>query len=221
MDQLAVPADFLNEVKDVVEKHQPELSVYQKQGIVVLEGVFVVSSPEEGPFDSFQIRAGISPNFPEKEPCVFETGERIPRTADRHVYPNEGHCCLCIWEEWLHTTPTPSFENFLTGVMHDYFVSQVYFETKGDWPYGHRAHGSEGVVESFSELLGVEPDLEVIENYLQTLSMGKLKGHNDCPCGSGERIRKCHREQINQLSVKFSKVSATAMLERLRNSLPA
>lgn len=221
MVQLTVPTDLLNEVKNVVEKHQPELSVYQKQGIVVLEGVFVVSSPEEGPFDSFQIRAGISPNFPEKEPCVFETGERIPRIADRHINVGTGSCCLCIWEEWLQTTPSPSFENFLTGVMHDYFLSQVYFETKNDWPFGQRAHGIAGLVESFSELLGVEPDFEVIENYLHALSMGKFKGHNDCPCGSEERIRKCHRKQLKQLSEQFPKGTTLAMLERLRNSRSA
>jgi len=216
--EVKVPSEFLDEIKTVTKEHQPELSVYEVEGLVILEGIFVVSSPEGEPFDFYEVLVGVPPEFPRKEPRAIETAKRIPRIADRHVYPNGGYCCLCIWEEWLHENPDPSFANFLTGVMHDYFVSQTYFETRNEWPYGERSHDSPGVVESFSELLGVEPDFEVIENYLHALSMGKFKGHNDCPCGSGERIRKCHREQMNQLSKKILKETALAMLERLRNS---
>jgi hypothetical protein len=126
----------------------------------------VVSGPA-GSFDSYQVRVAVAVGFPWEEPLVFETGRRIPKTADRHVFPKFGNCCLGVWEEWLLTAPDLTFETFLTGIMHDYFVSQTFFEAKGEWPFGERLHGDAGVLESFADLLGVENDTMIVVEHLR------------------------------------------------------
>ena len=123
MVELTVSADILKEVEDAVGKHQPEFVVAASNDHIKLEGPFVVSAPT-GHYDSFEVKAGVFPGFPWVEPVVFETGGRIPKEADRHVFPKHGVCCLGVWEEWLLVAPDQTFEAFLTGVMHDYFVSQ-------------------------------------------------------------------------------------------------
>ncbi len=105
MVKLTVPGDILAQVQEAVAAHQPELNFTTIKDILVLEGLFVVSAPE-GAFDSFQVKIGVSAGFPWEEPVVFEAGNRIPKVANRHVFPEHGNCCLGVWEEWLLTAPT-------------------------------------------------------------------------------------------------------------------
>ena len=203
---MTIPDALFSEVQDVVAQQQPELSISRTEKLIVLEGQFLVCGPDgpvdtpDGVFDTYNIQAGVTAGFPVEEPVVFEIGGRVPRIADRHVFPEDGNCCLGVWEEWLLTAPDHRFETFLTGPIHDYFVSQTHFEINGTWPYGERSHGVLGVLESYSELLGVPQDVKIIRNYLRLLSRKKISGHALCPCGSRKRLRDCHRNEILKLS---------------------
>lgn len=214
---MTIPDALYSEVQKAVAQHQPELSVSQTERLIILDGQFLVCGPDgpvdtpDGVFDSYKIQAGVTAGFPAEEPVVFETGGRIPRIADRHVFPEDGNCCLGVWEEWLLTAPDHRFETFLTGPMHDYFVSQTHFEINGLWPYGERSHGVLGVLESYADLLGVSPDEKVIADYLHLLSRQKIKGHALCPCGSGKRLRDCHSDDLRRLSQRIPSVMAKRM----------
>ncbi|MAC78367.1 MAG: hypothetical protein CML66_09910 [Rhodobacteraceae bacterium] len=207
---MTISDGFYSEVRDAAAKHQPELTVSRTDSLIILEGLFVVSGPA-GPFDSYQIMAGITRGFPGEEPVVFEEGGRIPRIADRHVFPDHGNCCLGVWEEWLLTARDHQFETFLTGPMHDYFVSQTYYEVHGEWPFGERSHGRRGVLEAYSDLLGITSDEKAIADYLWQLSRKTIKGHALCPCGSGRRLRNCHRDDLEHLRQKIPPVMAKRM----------
>lgn len=206
-------SQLIEQVRQALSKHQPELHVSTDGNDIVVDGVFVISSPE-GPFDSYNIRMTLTEEFPLEEPRVFETGNRLPRIIDRHVFPS-GACCLGIWEEWLVTSDR-KFDTFLTGVLHDYFVSQTYFESRGEWPFGERSHGDKGVYESYSEVLGTPDDENIVCDYLKILSQSVIKGHSRCPCGSGERLRKCHINSIFELRSKVPVDLAKRMLNRVR-----
>lgn len=212
--------DFYSEVENAVAKHQPELAVSKTENLIILEGIFVVSGPA-GPFDSYQIKAGITGGFPTEEPVVFEEGGRIPRIADRHVFPDHGNCCLGVWDEWLLTAQDHRFETFLTGPMHDYFVSQTYYEVHGQWPFGERSHGRRGIVEAYSDLLGVAPDEKVITEYLHLLSRQIIKGHALCPCGSRRRLRNCHCGDLQRLKQKIPPEMAKRMHRTIASPRPS
>lgn len=199
---MTISDEFYSEVQQAVAKHQPELKVSRADSLIVLDGLLVVSGPA-GPFDSYQIKAGITGGFPAEEPVVFEEGGRIPRIADRHIFPDHGNCCLGVWEEWLLTALDHRFETFLTGPMHDYFVSQTYYEVHGEWPYGERSHGKPGVLEAYSNILGITSNEKIIADYLHLLSRQTIKGHALCPCGSGRRLRNCHGEDLKRLKQKI------------------
>jgi hypothetical protein len=211
---LNVPDGLLAEVQQAVDARQPELNVTTTKDLIVVDGLFVVSGPQ-GPYDSFQVKVAVSAGFPLQEPVVLETGGRIPKIAERHVYPNDGNCCLGVWEEWLLTAPDHTFETFLTGVLHDYLVSQTYFEARGEWPFGQRSHGYAGILESFAELMDVENDATVVIEHLRLLSMNELKGHHPCPCGSGRKLRQCHRNKADELKKQIPSAFARRMLNRI------
>jgi hypothetical protein len=115
----------------------------------------------------------------------------------------------------LLTAPDHTFETFLTGIIHDYFVSQTYFEARGDWPFGERSHGDAGVMESFADLLDVDNDATIVLEHLRLLSMNKVKGHNPCPCGSGRKLRDCHRDKVEELKKRIPLPVARRMLNRV------
>lgn len=220
---MTIPDALFSEVQEAAARHQPELSVSRTEELIILEGHFLVYGPDGpvdtpgGVFDSFKIQAGVTTGFPIEEPVVFETGGRIPRTAERHIFPKDGNCCLGVWDEWLLTAPDRRFETFLNGPMHDYFVSQAHFETNGTWPYGERSHGTQGVLESYAEILETPVDAKVIGNYLRLLSRQMIKGHAYCPCGSGKRLRDCHADDVRQLSQRI----APKMAKRMHASMTA
>ena len=212
---ITVRDELFTQVAKAVEAHQPELNVSISKDIIILNGPFVVSGPK-GPFDCYEVRVDVLANFPRNEPIVLETGGRIPKLVDRHVFPEPGNCCLGVWEEWLLTAPDHSFETFLTGCLHDYFVSQSWFEAEGEWPYDERPHGEEGIIESYAEMLGVGEDIGVIADHLKLLSRAKGKGHARCPCGSGLRLRNCHMDRIAELSRRICPTMAKRMLTRIK-----
>jgi hypothetical protein len=212
--ELILSEDLVTQVRQAATAHQPELSVTATKDFIILEGPFVVWGPQ-GPFDSYQIRVGIPAGFPWEEPLVFETGDRIPKEADRHISPMDGNCCLGVWEEWLLTAPDHTFGTFLTGLLHDYFVSQTYFTHKREWPFGQRSHDIVGVYESFADLLGIENDATIIIEHLRLLSMDEAKGHHPCPCNSGKRLRHCHRNKVDELKERVPSAMARRMLNRL------
>lgn len=193
---------LLQEIQVALDAHQPELEAEESENHISVHGKFVLSGPA-GPFDVFEIFIGVEDEFPLSEPIVLEPAGRIPHIPDRHVFPRHGICCLGVWEEWLVNSADHSFEAFLLGPLHSYFVSQSEFERTGRWPFGERSHGDEGIIEAYSDLLGVEKDREKVVSYLRLIRQCELKGHAICPCGCRQRLRNCEFPRLKRLREKI------------------
>lgn len=180
------------------------------EGIVRIRGTIPV------PGDRYNIQITFLNDYPNTLPQVRETGGRIPQTPDRHVNPKDGTACVCIPDEWFIQRPDVTFLSFLGGPVHNYFLSQKCFEISGEWPLGERRHGNDGLFDFYQECLGTK-DLRVIRNYLAYLSLDTVKGHWDCPCGSGKRIRNCHPREIFDLRRKLPPNIASIALNYLSN----
>lgn len=197
--------EYLEHVDAVLLRLQPELKSSLVHGNICISGALICTG-DEGPFDTFEISAVLPVGFPLAVPYVWETGKRIPRTADRHIYPKPGNCCLCVWEEWLWGKPNPSFEDFLAGPLHSFFVSQSLFELTGKWPFGERDHDRLGLDQAVAKMLSDIPDLQV-DRALAILSQPKIKGHARCPCGSGHRLRNCHYRELESAHKRLAPTS--------------
>lgn len=209
----------LEEVKAVIGFDQPKLRATLEGGDIQVRGSYLlfendaVSNPA-GPITRFDIAMVLAPSFPNQEPKVFEIGGRIPRCPDRHINP-DGDCCVTVWEHWLISADDHSFAGFLNGPIHEYFLSQYWYEKTGKWPFGERAHGIRGLEEAYADVLGIPNKKTDVICHLKLLSNDWPKGHWLCPCGSGKRLRYCHREEMMVLHERIPPSIARSMLQRL------
>ncbi|GGH05092.1 hypothetical protein GCM10007420_21930 [Glycocaulis albus] len=195
---------------------QPKLRLRQTGEILVAKGEFVLSDGAslEGRLDAFDIEMLVATSYPEVEPLVREVGGRIPYHPDWHMYAN-GRCCTCIWEEWCATSADTSFKAFCEGPLRNFFLSQHVFEKTGEWPFGERAHGAAGYLQAAANFLGLDEDDTHADRYLQAVAAQSLKGHWDCPCGSGRRLRDCHYAHFVSLRERVDRNQAIHLLTRL------
>ena len=125
-----------------------------------------------------------------------------------------GVACLCVSSEYrLHWPRGSDLTDFFNCFVVPYFARQAYYQTHGQWPPGQeRSHGAAGIVESFSDTLSElgSPCVATIDRFLIVLaSPGHPKGNDPCPCGSGKKIRKCHRRLVwklrNRIDPEFAR----------------
>ncbi|MCP5366711.1 MAG: SEC-C domain-containing protein [Hyphomicrobiales bacterium] len=211
----------LDEVKAAIAFDQPKLSAMRQGSDFVILGDYllfensVIANPA-GPISEFAIKMVVSERFPKREPKVFETDGRIPRTADHHINP-DGDCCVTVWENWLVCAADHSFAAYMNGPLHEFFLGQYWFEKTGKWPFGERTHGAKGLEEAYADALGIHHKKKDLIYHLRMLSQDWPKGHWPCPCGSGKKLRDCHRDKMMGLHNKVPPGIARQMLSRLKS----
>ena len=70
-------------------------------------------------------------------------------------------------------------------------LNHIIFQRYGEFPFGERGHGWDGIIQAYSELFN-EPDYIKTIRLMKSISIGQYRGHALCPCGSGQKLRACH-----------------------------
>lgn len=204
----------LEKIRADMEVHYPDLRIVGEGDAIYVRGTFPVLH-EGHVFDRYKIE--IHGPFDDRDalPKVYETGGRIPKTLDRHVYPQTGQACLVVDEEWLVNVGRGwSFLEFLDGPVRNYFISQSLVEAGQPWPFEQRSHGVDGLVEAYGQWFDVD-DLPNTLRYLDYLSREVIKGHWRCPCDGGAKLRNCHNEKVRELQKRIPPHLAKRALKRL------
>ena len=205
--------EYVRLERDICERY-PDLHLAVSPGPLMFRGTFPVIDAG-GVVDRFTIEM----SFPEgvnRPPTIRETGGRIPRTVDRHVFPHSGAICTDVPELTLLAGKF-SLLSYLEGPVHNYFLGQSLVERGKPWPFGKWSHGRTGLLEAYGELLGLDAqDENQIRRYLNCLAHKKVKGHWQCPCGSGKAIRQCHGDQVRRLHERIPPRIAQQARERLQ-----
>jgi len=195
----------------------PDLRVTgEKQGVRI-QGSFPVLFEGEV-LDRFVIDVEIDSRFPQSVPVVRETAGRIPLSPERHANRADRTLCPIVPLDWLVRLESDrSVRSFLQGPVHNYLLGQCLVERGDPWPFGERAHGRGGVLEALREILAVENEREILV-YLDYLSHEEVRGHWECPCGSGIRLRNCHVTKMRELQQIISPEVARQALGSLRQA---
>lgn len=185
-----------------VEAQYPTLRFDVRQRIVFVSGSFPIRDGQ-GVLDRFLVEIELPPRFPRMIPMVREVGHRVPRNADHHMYPN-GLACLLVEEEWWVSHPDGRYSllEFLDGPVRSYFIGQAMMEKGMGWPFGERSHGPAGILECYAQLTGTQ-NLATAQGYLRMLAEDRIRGHHECPCGSGRILRDCHMSMLLELREKI------------------
>jgi len=207
------PAYFERERKQV-EQNYPDLRFRIAGEQVLVEGEFPLIV--EGKVrDRYQVEITLAKDHSKSLPVVREPGGRIPRSPDRHMNADGTACVLLADERWKSWPVGAPLLQFLSGPLHDYFVCQSVVEAGDPWPMPQLPHGAAGVRLYYREILGTE-DEGVMVGYLSCLAAAQLKGHWDCPCRSGKRLRDCHLKAVLDLREKISPEDALKSLDYLK-----
>lgn len=177
-------------------------------------GTFPVLSTEGQVLDRYRISIELPADYPKSLPIVREVDGRIPWKADYHVNPDGAACVLLPDDRWRCFPEGAPFVQFLDGPVHDFFLGQSLVALGEDWLFGQWSHGAKGVYEYYQWLLEID-NARAIIRYLDVLAKLNFKGHWDCPCGSGEKIRRCCRIKIADLRSKIPPAVARKTLESL------
>lgn len=208
------------EFKRALNFAQPKLDFYESDGTYLAAGTYCLNDGPhaDGAIEEFEVLIAADENFPNVEPILQEKAGRFPRDIDRHMF-GDSMCCTCVWAEWLETSEDTSFAAFCNGPIRDFFLSQLYFEQEGNWPFGERKHGAEGLAESASRILGFRVTPTEALGHLNALTGGTPKGHWTCVCGSGLKIRDCGFVHIKQIRERTNRENLLRLKQGLQSSM--
>lgn len=206
------------DIKRRIEETYPELWFVEPDDGPVITGSYPLFQDGKV-YDRYQIKIALPQDSPTGLPPVWEVGKRIPRTVERHINPGDGTACIVLPDAFLYEHPDGiDLLDFLNGPMRGFFATQSLVEAGGSWPQGEWDHGSDGIVQFYGELLGTQ-DRSIVASYLNVLKRTVLKGHWPCPCGSGQKLRKCHIELVKRLRKRLPRHVAASSYEKVIGGL--
>lgn len=212
---VAEAAEF-ERLRPELETEFPYLHLRVRDGYTVFVGDFPIVE-DSRVIDSFSIEVTVPPGGTHSAVAIVrETGGRIPRVADRHVFSDGTSCLFIEAEYWLRHPGGLSLIEFLRGPVRAYFVGQMFYEAEGRWPFGERAHGAAGDVEFYAPLVGSH-DPRVIRSFLEMVAAKKLRSTWRCPCGSGHRLWGCHDDIVRKLRDRIKRAAVVSSLQRLKH----
>jgi hypothetical protein len=115
----------------------------------------------------------------------------------RHIMM-DGSACLGVYADIMtRWSLKPDIVNFLENFVAPFLVWQAYYDAhQKPPPWGDRSHFAKGIIEYYTELLSINKRETVVEFMRLLARKNRPKGHETCPCGSGERLRNCHRKLL-------------------------
>jgi hypothetical protein len=196
----------------------PELHLVERGHTMIVVGTFPLVDGQKV-VDRFAIELELPRAYPKGVPVLREVGRRIPRVADRHV-EDDGKSCAFLPDEFCYKHPNGvDLIDLLKGPVLGFLVGQSLAERGLPWPQGERAHGADGIIAFYSELIG-STDPVILQRHLEVLAAKQVRGHWSCPCGSGKRLRECHQKHLLELRARIPQSVARGSLERVRGKEP-
>ena len=197
----------------------PSLSFLEQDGKPIVAGELELIDAEGVKHGSYFIEIHSVEEYPYRFPFVFETGGRIPRNIDWHIFESDGHCCLKNQpEEILLCKSGINLQVFIEKEVKPYFFNQLFREKHGYF-LQERSHGLLGEVEFFFDLFRTSDLLELYE-LLRFVSKRKEPSRTeDCFCGSRMKYRRCHRDAY-RIAIKFTDRELEYFISHLTNSAP-
>lgn len=178
-----------------VRQRYPDVAIKITQGRVCLNGIFPVNAQDGSTIRHYHLAIVFPASYPEWIPDCWMLEPSVQHIADRHMEA-KGRACLCLPHEIPGYFPEGiRFKTYADHLLTPWLVGQAYFDVHGRWPpWPTRAHGKEGIIQGFADLLGIS-DPAAIDRYARLLVReSPAKGHEQCPCGSGQKLRNCHKE---------------------------
>ncbi len=122
---------FEEQATDVIEKYR-ELSFEIKEGVPCIFGSINLTDEDGNIEDTYQIEIKAVIDYPSCFPLLFETGGRIPKNVDWHIFEKNGNCCITSPpEEFIICNSGLNLLQFFENQVVNYFYSQIFRNQNG------------------------------------------------------------------------------------------
>jgi hypothetical protein len=191
---------FVSQLDDTIAAF-PLLYRIIKDGKEILKGVVPIVDKYDKHWEDYEIEIHASENFPNEFPMLFETGGKIPKIADWHVYEDSHSCCVKVKpEELIRCKNGITVIEFINEEVKPYLFNQTHRRVEGFYVNGEYSHGIKGIYEFYSKTLNTGDDIRKTIA-LMSFVAGNTKPNrtNLCFCNSGIKFRHCHRAAFEKL----------------------
>ena len=183
-----------------IQAQHPSLELVLTSGKLKICGMigFCVCHNSRTVEDTYQIELHIPDDYPESPPTAFETGNKIDKSFE-HLMSDGSLCLGAPLEIRKNFLPHKSLLRFINDQLIGYLFFYSYKRDYGEIPFGELAHGWMGIRQYYHDLFNVDDHLAVL-GLLKVLADDSYRGHHPCPCGRGPILRRCHGQQLRELS---------------------
>lgn len=123
-------------------------------------------------------------------PLCLDIGDAV--SADYpHRYTDSSLCLetdTCIRNRFIDGF---DLNEWMDEFVEPYFFTYEYFSKYGHYPFGERPHGIPGLLDTYATFFH-ESDVITTCKLIVHAAESTYRGHCDCPCGSGKKLRDCH-----------------------------
>lgn len=175
---------------------QPNLILSEDYEKLILKGPYNYELNYENTryINTKDIVIHIYKNFPQSDIKLYIKDTSLDM---EHINPDGSMCLATMTEIRSFLRLKPTVLEFIKKFFHSFFFSLEWYERYKQYPFGERSHGRKGMLEYYLELWNVDEKL-----FIKIAAMildKKYRGHIECICGSGMKMRKCHGKHLEKL----------------------
>lgn len=127
-------------------------------------------------------------------PYVYDIGKKIKKNYE-HKYVDSRLCLATDVEQFIFLQKEQKISLWIEHFVEPYFISYEYYQLYGIYPFGSYSHGKKGIIEFYEQYFNLENEKNSLD-IIKYILLKKYRGHDLCPCGSNQKIRKCHKNFI-------------------------
>lgn len=192
---------FVYQQEEVLLKYT-KLKRGEVNGLPILKGELDIIDNNGKYWESFSIEIHVCSTYPNNFPSLFETGNKIPRIADWHVYEDTGSCCVKVLPiELIECKKGITLLSYIDYHVLPYLFNQTFRRLNGYYPAGEYSHGIAGIIEFYLEQLNTKNIGQALIWMLQISNGLTLGRTSKCFCGKNIKYRHCHRDAVNKLKL--------------------
>lgn len=189
-----------DQIAELLQVHKSLYNIESQERDTLLSGSLSFEASADGfntISDSFEIELTIPGQYPDRLPRVKELAGKIDPTYD-HINQDSTLCLAVPVEERRIFWEQPSLLGFVNRLVIPYFYGYSHFKKYGQHPFGEQQHGFDGIVQHYRDALSLGDEIKVLATLSFLIEYG-YRGHHMCPCGSGEKVRRCHGRALREL----------------------
>ena len=195
-----VTEDLRKQIVELSGVHKGLTDVVEHDAESLLSGTLDFEASADGLENitaSFDIELTIPHVFPDRLPRAKEVDGRIG--IDYEHLNRDGTLCLAVPIEQRRVfLEQPTLLGFVDRLLVPYLYGYCFWRKHGYHPFDEAAHGYEGILRYYVDTLGLRGPLEALAVICFLFEHG-YRGHHDCPCGSGLKVRACHGPVLRAL----------------------